>query len=87
MNTQLIPSTGPLLAQMPSGREIHTLKPYQPPELDSSILDAMRAPPDRRDDFGDGASSEDEGRADAPAPVGAFPGTKGDYGGGGSAYY
>lgn len=64
---------------MPSGREIHTLKPFTPPVLDSSILEGMRAPPDRPDDFeNDQSSDEDRGFQD---PVGAFPGTKNDYAG------
>ncbi|KAN0099022.1 hypothetical protein V8E51_014685 [Hyaloscypha variabilis] len=76
INTQAIPPIGPLMATMPSGREIHTLKPYNPPALDASILENMRAPPDRADDYGDGSSDEDEQKQD---PVGAFPGTKEDY--------
>ncbi len=76
INTQAIPPIGPLMATMPSGREIHTLKPYNPPVLDASILESMRAPPDRADDYGDGSSDEDEQKQD---PVGAFPGTKEDY--------
>jgi hypothetical protein len=74
MNTQAIPPVGPLLAQMPSGREIHTIKPFQPPVLDKDVLEAMRAPPDRSDDFDDAASSEDEARGTADAP-GAYPGS------------
>lgn len=87
MNTQVIPPTGPLLAQMPLGREIHTIKPYHPPALPANALEAMRAPPDRSDDFGGDLSSDDEGRANAPDPVGAFPGTSSEHSGGGSAYY
>ncbi|KAK0617888.1 hypothetical protein B0T17DRAFT_509475 [Bombardia bombarda] len=79
MFTQPIAPTGTLLAQMPSGREIHTLKPYQPPMLDSSVLEAMRAPPDREEDAaagGGGYVSSDEetlvenrsGRAGAGTP-------------------
>ncbi|KAK4218203.1 hypothetical protein QBC37DRAFT_412781 [Rhypophila decipiens] len=84
MLTQPIPPTGPLFAQMPSGREIHTIKPWQPPLLDAYALEAMRAPPDALDDVGGGGSS-DGGDDDtlvggASSPVGAFPGTHGDYG-------
>jgi hypothetical protein len=61
---------------MPSGREIHTLKAFSPPVLDASILESMRAPPDRADDYGGDASSDEEEKQD---PVGAFPGTKDDY--------
>ncbi|OAA53978.1 pH-response regulator protein palc [Niveomyces insectorum RCEF 264] len=41
INTQHVPPTGPLLAQMPSGREIHVVKPLDPPALDRAVLDAM----------------------------------------------
>lgn len=78
MNVQIIPPVGPLLAQMPSGREIHALKPYQPPTLDPSILDAMRAPPERKDDYGDALSSDDEAKGHA-GPPGAFPESRPDY--------
>ncbi|KAK4464892.1 hypothetical protein QBC42DRAFT_196123 [Cladorrhinum samala] len=86
MMTQAIPPVGPLLAQMPSGREIHSLKPYQPPELEPDVLEAMRAPPDRSDDPGNYASSDDETAVD-PSLVGAFPGTHGDYRTGTPNYY
>ena len=64
------------MSSMPSGREIHSLKPFTPPELDSSLLEHMRAPPDRSDDYGGDAGS---GNEKTPEPVGAFPGTEGDY--------
>lgn len=76
MLTQAIPPTGPLLAQIPSGREIHTIKPFQPPMLDATTLEAMRAPPERSDDPGNYTSSDEETLAE---PVGAFPGTSGEY--------
>ncbi|KAM0332367.1 hypothetical protein ACHAQA_002644 [Verticillium albo-atrum] len=84
VNTQVIPPTGALLAQMPSGREMHTLKPYPPPELDRSVLEATRAPPDRNDDFGEALSSDDEAKGH-PDPPGAYPGSRQDQGG--SSYY
>ena len=68
---------------MPSGREIHSLKPWIPPELDPAVLERMRAPPDRSDDFDTNSSGDEE----APDPVGAFPGTRDEYGGGGSRNY
>ncbi len=68
---------------MPLGREIHTVKPFILPVLDASILENMRAPPDRDDDFGGKGSSDEEEKQD---PVGAFPGTKEDYSSS-SAYY
>ncbi len=85
MNTQVVPAAATLLAQMPSGRDIHTVKPYQPPTLDATILEAMRAPPDRSDDFGSNPSSDDEPGA-ASAPAGAYPGTDNDYPSRGSYY-
>ncbi|KAH8586604.1 hypothetical protein B0O99DRAFT_60694 [Bisporella sp. PMI_857] len=78
VNTQIVPPFASLIGNMPSGREIHSLKPFIPPVLDSSVLESMRAPPDRADDYGsDDASSDDE--RESQAPVGTFPGTSGDY--------
>jgi hypothetical protein len=71
------------MSTMPSGREIHSLKPFSPPDLDSSVLEGMRAPPDRVDDYGDASSDEEDEQQE---PVGAFPGTKKDYAGS-SNYY
>ncbi|RFU29195.1 hypothetical protein B7463_g7126, partial [Scytalidium lignicola] len=87
INTQSIPPFGPLLRTMPSGREIHSIKTFVPPDLDSHILQTLRAPPDRSDDFEKDSSDEEGAALD---PVGAFPGTKGDYlksGNSSSAYY
>ena len=67
------------MATMPSGRDMHSLKPYIPPTLDASVLGNMRAPPSLIDDHGEGASSEDEGVVHDP--VGAFPGTRAEYSG------
>lgn len=72
------------MASMPSGREIHSLKPWVPPVLDASLLENMRAPPDRADDYAGDESSDEE--RPVQEPVGAFPGTKGDYSGSGSYY-
>ena len=56
------------------------MKPYVLPKLDRQSLEAMRAPPDRSDDFGeDQWSSDDETKIAGEAPVGAFPGTQADY--------
>ena len=78
MQCQPIPPTGPLLAQMPSGREIHTVKPYQPPLLSPEVLEAMRAPPDGSEDFGNYPSSDEEtavaGDSSASPYGGAYPG-------------
>ncbi|KAF8849510.1 hypothetical protein BDZ45DRAFT_752684 [Acephala macrosclerotiorum] len=84
INTQAIPLTGPLMAAMPSGREMYSVKPFTPPVLDVTILESMRAPPDRADDYGGDGSSDEE--ADEQAPAGAFPGTKGGYSGSGGYY-
>ena len=86
MMTQAIPPPGSLLAQMPSGREIHTIKPFQPPSLDGATLEAMRAPPDGSDDVGGYLSSDEETLVDA-APAGAFPGTQSEYRTGTPNYY
>ncbi len=61
---------------MPSGREIHSSKPYTPPELDTDVLEKMRAPPDPDEaralmDDGDESSDEDV-LAESGLP-GAFP--------------
>ncbi|KAI0168734.1 pH-response regulator protein palC [Pestalotiopsis sp. NC0098] len=79
MMTQAIPPPATLLASLPSGREIHSIKPYVAPDVSRETLEAMRAPPDRSDEYGgDGLSSDDE-ETIADAPIGAFPGTKDDY--------
>jgi hypothetical protein len=72
----VIPPFGPLLSTMPSGRECHSLQPFTTPVLEPSVLESMRAPPDREDDFEDEHSSDEDGDR---SPVGAFPGTKEDY--------
>ncbi|KAE8445919.1 hypothetical protein EG329_012698 [Mollisiaceae sp. DMI_Dod_QoI] len=84
INTQTIPPIGPLMASMPSGREMHSVKPFILPVLDASILESMRAPLDRTDDYGSDASSNED--SEEQAPVGAFPGTRGDYSSSGSYY-
>lgn len=56
---------------MPSGREIHSIKPYVVPELSKQTIEAMRAPPDRSDIYnGDGSSSDEEFTM---VPEGAVP--------------
>lgn len=87
-NAQLVPPSGPLLANLPSGREYHTPKPYQIPTLEADVIARMRAPPDPRDagfrGDEDDSANEDESTAD---PVGAFPGTKGNYSASNSTTY
>jgi hypothetical protein len=77
MFTQPITPPERLLAEMPSGREIHRITPWVPPALDSATLEAMRAPPERSDEPRGDLSSDDE--TPAATPVGAFPGTQGEY--------
>jgi hypothetical protein len=73
MMTQAVPAAATLLSTLPSGREIHSPKPWTPPELSRQTLEAMRAPPDRSDDYGnEGLSSDDEGTL--VDPPGSFPG-------------
>ncbi|PQE21978.1 pH-response regulator palC protein [Rutstroemia sp. NJR-2017a WRK4] len=80
IGTQLIPSAGTLISNLPSGREMHSIKPYNPPSLDAQVLEDMRAPPDPTDIYDD-VDSSDEEKGEVGAPAGAFPGTKGDYAG------
>lgn len=79
MNTQFVPPVNTLLSKMPSGREIHTIKPYEIPSLDNDIVEGMRAPPEGDDAYVDNLSSDDEIKGEASAPIGAFPGTVNDY--------
>lgn len=79
INTQLIPPSDPLIANMPSGREVHPTKPYVPPKLDDDILARMRAPPEAAkvdlmagDD--DSSSNDEDGKGQISLP-GAFPGS------------
>ncbi|KAH7376566.1 pH-response regulator protein palC [Plectosphaerella cucumerina] len=81
VDTQIIPPTGPLLAQMPSGRDLHPVRPYEPPQLDRSVLEAARAPPEHPDDVVY-ESSDDEtkpGQSSRADPVGAYPGSRQEY--------
>ncbi|KAJ5179040.1 hypothetical protein N7492_002250 [Penicillium capsulatum] len=78
INTQLIPSSAPLLASLPSGRDIHAPPaPFTPPSLDQDQLRLMRAPPDETQVFhfnSDPDDSEDNGDSgDTRGPPGAFP--------------
>ncbi|KAJ6787386.1 hypothetical protein PWT90_08600 [Aphanocladium album] len=89
MNTKAVPPPATLLPKMPSGRDIHTIKPYSPPALGQDILDAMRAPPEREDDLDGDLSSDAEETGSAGPPPGAFPGGA-EYSGGratGTSYY
>ncbi|KAK5630067.1 hypothetical protein RRF57_005782 [Xylaria bambusicola] len=77
--TQTIPPIATLLSSLPSGRDIHSIKPYQVPELPKQTLESMRVVPDRADDYGEQPSSDDEERTAVGTPGGAFPGTSENY--------
>ncbi|KAK2802368.1 hypothetical protein FQN50_007365 [Emmonsiellopsis sp. PD_5] len=67
INTQLIPSSASYVANLPSGRDIHsTPAPYLPPQLDADHLVRLRAPPDSSDSL-DVIDSSDED-VDEPTP-------------------
>lgn len=81
INVQLVPPYEPLLAGLPSGREYHVPKPWNPPVLSMDALVRMRAPPtpDEKAFRGEEEDSGGEGGYGSPEPVGAFPGTGNDY--------
>lgn len=87
---QIVPSSDPLVSNMPSGREYHQPKPYEPPCLEEDVLAQMRAPPEPSDlkAYGDEVDSADDSDAEtlAAEPPGAFLGAKADYASN-SAYY
>lgn len=74
--TQSVPEWMPLLAQLPSGREIYTVAAWEPPKLAPSVLASLRAPPEEEEQD-QGSDSEHEKQTPVP---GAFSG-------GGSGYY
>ena len=79
ITAQLIPASEPLLANMPTGRKVHTPRPFIPAELDASTLGSMRAQLDSaalaRTMAG---AEEDSGEEETDiAPPGAFPGASG----------
>lgn len=76
--TQAIPEWMPLLAQLPTGREIHTVKEWEAPKLAPVVLASLRGPPE---DGEEDAGSDSEDEKQRPVP-GAFGG-----GGSGSGYY
>ena len=64
---------------MPSGRDIHSTKPYIPSYLDENTLAQMRAPADygrmERLVGGNSSDSSDEGDQAKSGLPGAFPGS------------
>ena len=79
INTQLIPPSDPLVANMPSGRDVSPIKTFVPPTLDEESLIRMRAPPEKDAEsgaIGGDDSSDEESDAKMSAP-GTFPGESG----------
>ncbi|KAI9710996.1 MAG: hypothetical protein M1820_002434 [Bogoriella megaspora] len=75
-----VPPYEPLLAGMPSGREYHSPKPFEPPLLDEGTLASMRAPPDSTGDPVEGDQDDsDDDTVFYLSPAGAFPGTEKQY--------
>ena len=72
---------------MPSGRDIHSVKPYIPPTLDVDTLAQMRALPElvESNDTDEESSSDDGDTKQQSALPGAFPGAS--VTGQGESYY
>lgn len=95
VNVQLVPDWRDKVAQMPSGRDPLTTRPWVPTVLEEDEVGRMRAPPDEAGagnggrGGGDESSGDDEAAGQADAVVGAFPGTKNEYRarGGDDSYY
>lgn len=64
---------------MPSGREIHTPKRYEIPNLPAEVVARMRAPPDPSELARQATGDDSDNEGVQSDPVGAFPGTKGEY--------
>ena len=79
VNVQLVPDWKPLLATMPSGREILVTYAWIPPLLTEVELARMRAPPDHEDLKAGSDSSEDESDRSMDL-VGAFTVSRAQYG-------
>ncbi|KAL1998215.1 hypothetical protein VTN02DRAFT_6628 [Thermoascus thermophilus] len=94
INTQPIPPSTNLLANLPSGRDIHAPPaPYTPPSLDEDQLVRMRAPPgdDELPADVDADDSDDEAEAAGRDTPGALPASRtlsrAESAGNGNAYY
>ncbi|PYH78844.1 hypothetical protein BO82DRAFT_385607 [Aspergillus uvarum CBS 121591] len=75
INTQLIPPSADLLANLPSGRDIHAPPgAYRIPSLDEEQLVRMRAPP-AEDEFGPGSDVEESDEEPAGVSRVWTPGT------------
>ena len=73
---QAVPASDPLVANMPSGREMYNSKQYVLPTLDEDTLQRLRAPPEPGEEGAGSAPSDDsddeskDKKTDVP---GAFP--------------
>ncbi|KAF4287456.1 hypothetical protein CNMCM8689_008768 [Aspergillus fumigatus] len=73
INTQIIPPSTDLLANLPSGRDIHSPPgPYKLPSLDEEQLVRMRAPP-AEDDY-EPRMNMDDSDDELTSPAGVAPG-------------
>ncbi|MCJ1352330.1 MAG: hypothetical protein MMC33_002314 [Icmadophila ericetorum] len=76
INVQAVPASDPLVANMPSGREMYNSKQYVLPTLDEDTLQRLRAPPEPGEEGAGSAPSDDsddeskDKKTDVP---GAFP--------------
>ena len=75
INTQMIPPSDPLLANMPSGRNIHLPKLFTAPTLEGDALTGMRAPPDAEERDADDDSDGGEAEIAQGSLPGTFPGS------------
>ena len=97
VNVQVVPDWRPLLAGLPSGREAMTPRVWDPVCLSADEVSRLRGPPDlsrldllQEEDDSDEVETPVDGSRTASIgnvrdPVGAFPGTRAEYGNGGSA--
>lgn len=79
INTQLIPPSTNFLANLPSGRDIHSPPaPYTPPSLDEDQLLRMRAPPEEEELPPDVEADDSDNEAEASGrdTPGAFPASR-----------
>lgn len=72
INIQSIPPFESLLASMPSGREIHSSPTYVAQELETDVLERLRAPPDAENAR---ALAKDDDSSEDEAQVDGLPGT------------
>ncbi|SZF04341.1 unnamed protein product [Blumeria hordei] len=82
INVQKIPAIGPLISSMPSGREIHSIKLYCPPKIETSELVALKAVPSHDGFEAPESPDEQDGHTVDGAPLGI----NADYSGRGSYF-